>query len=126
MKKYISAIIINALLIQLVGCYSWETVQTPKQNKTIKITTKDSTEFELQAWNWSETDKYFVYFPNENSSTKSDSMGKEIKLDKNNIIAVQEKKFNDGIVIGVLVGGIALGIFIAILIGFQDWNPSPK
>jgi len=126
MKKYISAVLINALLIQLAGCYSWETVQTPKQNSTIKITTKDSTEFEMQAWSWNETDKYFVYFPDENRRTERDSIVREIKLDKNDIIAIQEKKFNDGIVIGILVGGIVLALFIAILVGFQNWHPSPN
>jgi hypothetical protein len=126
MKKYISVILINALLIQVAGCYSWEIVQTPKQNSTIKITTKDSTELEMQAWSWSETDKYFVYFSDENRRTERDSIVKEIKLYKNDIIAIHEKKFNDGIVVGVLVGGIVLALFITILIGFQNWHPSPN
>jgi hypothetical protein len=48
MKKYISAIIIDAMLIQLTGCYSWETVKTPQQNSTIKIITKDSTQIDCR------------------------------------------------------------------------------
>ena len=122
MKKYISAILINALLIQLVGCYSWETVQTPKQNSTIKITTKDSTEVELPEWSWNETDKYFMYLPEKNQWTERDSTMKWLQVDKNEIISIQEKKFDDRMVFAVIAAGVGLALMIAVLVAFQNWK----
>ena len=122
MKKYISAIIINALLIQLAGCYSWETVQTPKPNTTIKIITRDSVEVELSKWNWNETDKYFMYLPEDNKLTERDSAMKWVKVDKNEIISIQEKKFDNTMVYAVIAAGIGLALLTAVLVAFQNWD----
>lgn len=120
MKKYISTILIDALLIQLTGCYSWETVQTPQQNSTIKIITKDSTEIELPEWNWNETDKYFMYLPEKHQWAERDSTMKWMQVDKNEIITIQEKKFDDEIVIKILAGAAVLAIIIIYLIPFHN------
>ena len=52
MKRYISAILIPCLLLQLYGCYSWRVVETPEQGSHIKIYTKNNKVIESKNWRY--------------------------------------------------------------------------
>jgi len=41
MKRYISAVLVPCILIQLYGCYSWRIAETPEPDSHIKIYTKN-------------------------------------------------------------------------------------
>ncbi|MBK7632274.1 MAG: hypothetical protein IPJ23_16520 [Ignavibacteriales bacterium] len=49
MKRYISAVLIPCLLLQLCGCYSLRdiTLEEMENREELKITTKDSSEYNL-------------------------------------------------------------------------------
>ena len=55
MKRYISAILISCLLIQLFGCYSFQNISTEELNsiddiEDISITTKDSNNYSFEKY----------------------------------------------------------------------------
>ena len=47
-KKIISHLLILSFL--LTGCYSWEIVQEPDPNSTIRVTTKNQKVYEMSEW----------------------------------------------------------------------------
>ena len=53
-KKIVSAFLINAILIQIVGCYSYQEITkeeflNAKENEDLRVTTKNQTSYEFDA-----------------------------------------------------------------------------
>jgi hypothetical protein len=109
MKRYISAILINALLIQLVGCYSQkvityqdfynmqnvdEAVILTTSNKSIKLTT-DSLKNSYVKWNACE-DSIIVWSTRTVHEKKySQAISDTIKLSSSEIDKVYIDEFNE-------------------------------
>jgi hypothetical protein len=109
MKRYISAVLINALLIQLVGCYSQkvityqdfynmqnvdEAVILTTSNKSIKLTT-DSLKNSYVKWNACE-DSIIVWSTRTVHEKKySQAISDTIKLSSSEIDKVYIDEFNE-------------------------------
>ena len=63
-----------------------------------------------------------MYLPEDNKLTERDSAMKWVKVDKNEIISIQEKKFDNTMVYAVIAAGIGLALLTAVLVAFQNWD----
>jgi hypothetical protein len=122
MKDIISSILITALLIQIVGCYSYRDLTLGDLKKlngkeSIKLVTKDSTEYILQnppeSFNsnqWSMDENNIYIYSNAGKFGKNfhvipiDSL----KLPLNSIESISTENFDSGKTVLAVIGVVAI------------------
>jgi ABC-type long-subunit fatty acid transport system fused permease/ATPase subunit len=141
MKRYISAILVNALLLQLVGCYSQKAITYKEfynlhnideafilttNNKSIKLTT-DSLKNSYVKWNATE-DSIIVWSTRTVHENKySRAVSDTIKLSSSEIDKVYIDEFDET----KAFIAIAIPVVFIVILGFVfassfklDWNTS--
>lgn len=107
MKRYISAVLIPCLLLQLCGCYSWRIVETPEPGSHIKITTNDNEEIEFKKWFY------------EDGNIIGDMGYTFVKVEKTinqkEINKIEEEYLNEGVT-AVMLGSFLIVVFSTIII----------
>ena len=120
MKRYISAILIPCLLLQLCGCYSWRIVETPEPGSNIKIYTKNYKVIEPK--NWRYEDGNIVGFMGEEKLEGYTAVKVETKMEQKEINKIEEEYLNITNT-SILIGGIVIvGLMILYVIFAVEAN----
>lgn len=118
MKRFISAILIPCLLLQLCGCYSWRVVETPEQGSNIKIFTKNYKVIEPK--NWRYEDGKIVGYMGEEKLEGYTAVKVETKIEQKEIDKIEEEYLNITNT-SILIGGIVLvGLLIFSIIFVRE------
>ena len=112
MKKYISAILIPSLLLQLCGCYSWRTVETPEPNSHIKIFTNNKV---IEPKNWRYEDGNIVGDMGEEKLVGYTAVKVDTKIDKEEISKIEEEYFNVMNTLLLIGGTFLVGLIILLI-----------
>ena len=87
-------IIVFALIFSflLSGCYSWELVQEPNQDSTIRITTKNNEVYEMSDWN--EEEECIIGDAGETKIEGKFTERLKTKINKSEIVQIEEEYLN--------------------------------
>ncbi|HEX9253752.1 MAG TPA: hypothetical protein VF870_16010 [Ignavibacteriaceae bacterium] len=119
MKRYISAILIPCLLLQLYGCYSWRVVEKPEPDSHIKIYIKNNQVIEPKNWHYENGN--FIFETDKEKLKGYKAVKVETMLDQKKIYRIEEEYLNITNT-SLLVAGIIL--FVGLLVyttAFIDW-----
>ena len=117
-NKMYKKIIIHALIFSFLytGCYSWEIVQEPDPNSTIKVTIKKNEVYEMSFWQAN----------NEQIIGYTDETVKEGKITKNPLVKIKkediyqyEEAYVDGIKTIILSTGIVAMLFLTFMLAWE-------
>ena len=118
-KKMISPLLILSIL--LTGCYSWEIVQQPELDSTIRITTKDGKVYRMSEWE----DKNGQITGDAGEIKREGRFHSELitKINKVDINQYEVSKF-DGLKTLIVIGGL---ILVGGIIFWATWDgPFPS
>jgi hypothetical protein len=110
MKRYISAILITCLLLQLFGCYSWRIVETPEPDSHIKIFTNYNKVIEPKNWRYENGN--FVGDMGEEKLVGYTAVKVETKIERKEIKKIEEEYLNVLSTSFLFVGILLVGIFL--------------
>lgn len=108
--KIISYLLIFSIL--LTGCYSWELVQEPEQDSTIKITTQDQQIYEMT--DWQETEDFIIGDTGETKRDGRFTTMLQTRIHKREINKYEIKKIDDlnTIILIISLSAVAAGFII--------------
>ena len=89
-KKFICMNLIWMIL--LTGCHTWELVETPETDTHIKITTNNFDIYEMLSW--SEDEDYIIGYAGETEREGKETIKLKTKINKNDILKIEEKNFH--------------------------------
>ena len=92
MKRYIAAILIPCILLQLYGCYSWRIIETPEPGSHIKIYAKNNKVIEPK--NWRYEDGNIIGDMGEEKLEGYTAVKVDTKIDKEEINKIEEEYIN--------------------------------
>jgi hypothetical protein len=114
MKRFISAVLIPCLLLQLCGCYSWRIVETPEQGSHIKIFTNNNKVIEPKSWRYE--DGKFIGNMGEEKLEGYTTVKVETTIERKEINKIEEEYFNSMNTL-ILIGGTVLAGILVLIIG---------
>ena len=117
MKRYISAILIPCLLLQLWGCYSWRVVETPEYGSHIKIYTKNNKVIESKNWRYENGN--LVGDMGEERLEGYTAVKVETIIERKKIIKIEEEYLNI-LNTSIVIGGVILVGFLILFISDLD------
>ena len=122
MKRYISAVLIPCLMLQLFGCYSWRIVKTPAPDTHIKIFVKSHQIIEPKKWRYD--NENLIIETGEEKLEGYTAIKVETIIERKKIIKIEEEYLNI-VNTSLLTGGIIIlvGLLvytIAFTEGFVD------
>ena len=122
MKRYITAVLIPCLLMQLLGCYSWRIVETPAPDTHIKIFVKSHQIIEPKKWRYE--NENLIIETGEEKLEGYTAVKVETIIERKKIIKIEEEYLNI-VNTSLLTGGIIIlvGLLvytIAFTEGFVD------
>ena len=112
MKRYVSAILIPALLLQLFGCYSWRIVETPEPGSHIKIFTNNNKVIEPKNWRYDNGN--FVGDMGEEKLEGYTAVKLESTIERKEINKIEEEYLNEGRT-GILLSSFFFVVIYAII-----------
>ena len=114
-KKFLTCTVISVAL--LTSCSSWEVVETPELNSTIKITTNEGKIFEMSKW--TEEPEYFEGFTGETKREGNLLLKYQTKVNKKDIKMLEEQKYDGSktllFSIGAVIGTAGIIFFLGAL-----------
>jgi hypothetical protein len=113
-KKIISHLLILSIL--LTGCYSWELVQEPEANSTIRVTTKDNEVYQMSEWE----DKNEQIIGDAGEIKREGRFTQELitKINKKDITKY-EVRYVDGSKTLIVLGGL---ILVGAIVTYATWD----
>ena len=117
MKRYITAVLIPCLLMQLLGCYSWRIVETPALDTHIKIFVKSHQIIEPKKWRYE--NENLIIEAGEEKLEGYTAVKVETIIERKKIIKIEEEYLNI-LNTSILIGGVILVGFLILFISDLD------
>lgn len=115
-KISVVAIVISSFL--LTCCTSWETVQSPQPNSTIKITTNEDKTFEMSKW--TEEPDYFEGFAGETKKEGNLTLKYQTKVNKSDIKMIEEQKYDGTKTLWFSIGAVVVTVGLLAIVAVSS------